>query len=80
MILDSKLGFEEHIKYILSKENKAIGQIRKFANFAKFKGKHLCQSPFFIKKETLRQVFSFEFGEISENTFFDRTTLVTASA
>ena len=77
MILDSKLGFEEHIKYILSKENKAIGQIRKFA---KFKGKHLCQSPFFIKKETLRQVFSFEFGEISENTFFDRTTLVTASA
>ena len=80
MILDSKLGFEEHIKSILSKENKAIGQIRKFENFAKFKGEHLCQSLFFIKKETLRQVFSFEFGEISENTFFDRTPLVTASA
>ena len=29
-------------------------------NFAKFTGKHLCQS-LFIKKETLAQVFSCEF-------------------
>ena len=46
-------------------------------NFAKFTGKHLCQSLFFNKvagrnfmeKETLAQVFSCEFGEISMNTF-----------
>ena len=43
-------------------------------NFAKFTGKHLCQSLFFkknfIKKETLAQVFSCEFCEIFKNTFF----------
>ena len=33
----------------------------------------------FIKKETLAQVFSCEFCEISENTFFYRTPLVAAS-
>ena len=33
----------------------------------------------FIKKETLAQVFSFEFYEISKNTFFHRTLLVAAS-
>ena len=61
-------------------------------NFAKFTGKHLCQNPFFnkaadlraqgcifIKKETLAQVFSCEFCEISKNTFFHRTSLVAAS-
>ena len=58
-------------------------------NFAKFIGKHLYQSLFsnkvagaacnFIKKETLAQVFSCEFCEISKNTFFYRTPLVTAS-
>ena len=39
-------------------------------NFAKFTGKHLCQSPFFNKKETLAQVFSCESWEISKNPFF----------
>ena len=48
-------------------------------NFAKFTGKHLCQSLFlnkvagdacnFIKKEILAQVFSCEFSEIYKNTF-----------
>ena len=45
-------------------------------NFAKFKGKHLCQSLFFNKvanlrlwKETLEQLFSYEFCEIL-NIFF----------
>ena len=33
----------------------------------------------FIKKETLAQVFSCEFSEISKNTFFHRTPLVAAS-
>ena len=53
-------------------------------NFAKSTGKHQCQSLFFqacnfIKKETLAQVFSCEFCEISKNTFFQRTPLVAAS-
>ena len=46
-------------------------------NFAKFTGKHHFKSLFFnkvagnfIKKETLAQVFSSEFYEISKNTFF----------
>ena len=53
-------------------------------NFAKFTAKHLCQSLFFnkvsgacnfIKKETLAQVFSCEFCEISKNTFCWRIPL-----
>ena len=58
-------------------------------NFSKFKGKHLCWSLFlnkvtkacnFIKKETLVQVFSCEFCEISKNIFFHRTPPVAASS
>ena len=44
--------------------------------FSKFTGKHLCQSLFsikFIKKETLAQVFSCEFWEISKSNFFYKT-------
>ena len=59
-------------------------------NFKKFTGKHLCQSPFFIKvagfrpaiklkKEILTQVFSCEFSEIFKNTSFYGTPLVAAS-
>ena len=58
-------------------------------NFAKFTGKHLCQSLLFnkvvgqacnfIKKDTLAQVFSCEFCEISKSTFFHRTPLAAAS-
>ena len=40
-------------------------------NFVKFLGKQLCQILFFNKvAETLAQVFSCEFGEISKNTVF----------
>ena len=46
-------------------------------NFAKFTGKHLCQS-LFIKKETLAQVFSCEFCEISKNTFYYTTPVATS--
>ena len=56
-----------------------IGALR---NLAKFKEKHLCQRLFlnkFIKKETLAQVFSCEFCEISRNTFLHRAPLVAAS-
>ena len=59
-------------------------------NFAKFTGKHLCQSLFFliklqasvcnfIIKGALGQVFSCEFCEISQNTFSHRTAPVAAS-
>ena len=48
-------------------------------NFTKFTRKHLHQSLFFNKiEETLAQVFSYEFWEISKNTFFHRTPLVAA--
>ena len=57
--------------------------------FAKFTGKHSCQSLFLIKlqtlpatllkKETLVQVFSYEFCEISKNTFFTEHLWATAS-
>ena len=39
-------------------------------NFIKFTGKHLRQSLFLNKKDTLAQLFSFEFYEIFKNTFF----------
>ena len=53
-------------------------------NFTKFTEKHLCQSLLFnkvdfIKKETLAQVFSCKFCEISKNTFLYRTPLAAAS-
>ena len=43
-------------------------------NFTKFTGKHLCQS-----LETLAQVYSCEFCEISNNTFLTEHVWVTAS-
>ena len=57
-----------------------IGVLR---SFAKFIGKHLCQSLWacnFIKKETAAQVFSCEFYEISKNTFLTEHLWATASA
>ena len=59
-------------------------------NFTNFVGKHLCQSLFFnkiadlrpatlLKIESLAQVFSCEFCEISENTFFTENLQTTAS-
>ena len=107
MILDLKLSLEEHLKSILTKENKITGLLRKLQrrwyfelgkicwtefyilrssrpkvfckkgilrNFAKFTGKHLCQSLFFDKVAVLRK-----FWGIFKNTFSDRTPLVAAS-
>ena len=48
-------------------------------DFAKFTGNNLCQACNFIKKETLAQVFSSEFCEISKNTFFTEHLWATAS-
>ena len=56
------------------------GVLRNFSG--NFKGKHLCQSPFFnkvAKIETLSQVYFYEFCEIAKNTLFYRTPLVAAS-
>ena len=47
-------------------------------SFTKLTGKHLCQRLFFNKIETLAQVFSCGFREISKNTIFHRTPLVAA--
>ena len=50
-------------------------------NFAKFTGKHLCQSLCFNEVAgTAAQVFSCEFCEISKNTFFTEHLRTTASA
>ena len=46
---------------------------------SKDKRKEEAEACNFIKKETLAQVFSFEFCEISKNTFSYRTPLVAAS-
>ena len=48
-------------------------------HFAEFIGKHQCQSLFFNKKETLVQLFSFEFWEIFRNTYFTEHLRITAS-
>ena len=50
-----------------------------FRNFAKFTEKHLYQGFNFIKKETLAQMFSCVYCEISNNIFSYRTPPVTAS-
>ena len=64
-----------------------------FRNFAKYTGKHLCQKFFFnkvagltcnvIERESLAQVLSCEFCEVSKNKFFTeqlrRLLLQTAS-
>ena len=49
-------------------------------NFTKFTGKYLCQRLFFnIKKESVAQVFSCEFCEISKNNIFTEHFRTTAS-
>ena len=58
-------------------------------NFAKFEGKHLCESLFFNKvvglspatllKVTLAQVFFYQFCNISKNNFFTEHLWATAS-
>ena len=55
-----------------------------FINFEKFTGKQLCQCLFliiffFIKKETLAQVFSCEFREIFKKAFFTEHLRASAS-
>ena len=65
------------------------GVLRNFAKFTRkklpgardsFLTKLQAEAGNFIKKETLVQVFSCEFFEISKNTFFHKKPLVAASA
>ena len=79
-----KLSFQviKKITIIRSSRPKVFCKKAVLRDFAKFTRKHLCQSLFlkkFIKKETLAQVFSLEFYEISRNTVFSRTHQVTPS-
>ena len=71
--------FEADFKTYLGRSSHRRCSVRKdvLRNYAKFTGRHLCQSLFFNKvpglrpkKETLAQVFSCEFCEISKNSFF----------
>ena len=69
----------EWLNLVLQKQPPEVFYKKKvLRNFAKFTGKHLCQSRYFnkvdfIKIETLAQVISCEFYEISKNTFSYRT-------
>ena len=72
-------------KCVLSRHQRCSIEKAVLRTFAKFTGKHLCQSLFFNKvaglrpEDTLAQVFSCEFCEISMNTFCYRTNQVAAS-
>ena len=71
----------EAIRTVRSSRPEVLCKKGVLRNFTKFTGKHLCQSLFCSlrpKKETLAQVFSCEFCEISKNTFSYRTPPVAA--
>ena len=77
------------INYLKSSHQRCSLKKGVLRNFAKLTGKHLCQSLFFnkvagaacnfIKKETLSQVFSCEFCDISKNTSLTEHLWTTAS-
>ena len=78
----SRCPFFLAVHFILIRRSHRGCSVRKgvYRNIAKLTEKHLCQSLFliklqaeacnFIKKETLAQVFSCEFSEISKSIFF----------
>ena len=90
MIIRRKTSFREFHESFRSSRSEVFCEKGVLKNFAKLTGKHLCPSLFFnkvagavcnvIKKETLAQVFSCEFCEISKNTIFYRRPLVAAFA
>ena len=76
-------------RYIQKQSPGGVLQKKYSYKFAKFTGKHLCQSFSFnkvaglrpktcnfIKKETLSQVFTCQFCEISKNAFFHRAPYI----
>ena len=83
---------DSHIKHARSIHQRCSIKKGVLRNFVKSTGKHLCQSLFFnkgadlrpdacnfIKKETLSQVFSCGFYEISKNTFLTEHLWTTTS-
>ena len=97
IVISEQNNFAENVLQKMKKRcrsNHQMCSLRKDVprNFAKFTGKHLCQSLFlnkvegkqqaetfnFIKKETSAQVFSCEFCGISKNTFFTEHLWATA--
>ena len=79
-----------HTRPTIFRSNHRRCSVRKgvLRNFAKFTGKHLCQSHCatflikacnFIEKETLAQVFSSEFCKISKKSFFTEHLRATTS-
>ena len=88
-LMNLHLNFHLWIRIIKSSHQWCSVKKGVHRNFAKFTGKHLCQSLLFnkvaggscnfIKKETLTQVFSCEFCENSKNTFFTEHLRTTAS-
>ena len=80
-----------HLILFRSRRTEVICKKGVLRNFAKFRGKHLCQSLFLnkvaglrpatlLKKKTLAHVFSCEFCEVSKNTCSYITPPMTASA
>ena len=72
--------------FLITRSSHRRRSVRKsfIRNFVKFTGKHLRQSLFLknvagTEEETLEQVFSCEFYEISKNTFFTEHLWKTAS-
>ena len=84
-------GFTVHTKAVAQRHSVKKMFLEISQSFAKFTGKHLCQSLFVnkvagrpeacnvIKKEALAQVFSCEFCETSNNTFSYRAPPLAAS-
>ena len=68
--------FVSHHKNLRSSRLEVYCKKDVLRNFAKFTGKHPCQSVYFNK---VAQVFSCEFCEVSKNTFLNRTSSVAAS-
>ena len=78
--------FEYLVSFLIDRSSQQGCSVKKgvLKNFAKFTGKHLCQSLFlnkvvgaacnFMKKETLAQMLSCEFCKIFKNTFLQNTS------
>ena len=74
MILDLKLSLEEHLKYILTKENKITGLLRKLQRRWYFELGKICWTEFFILRSSRPKVF-FKEGVLKNLAKFTRKHL-----
>ena len=72
-----KVEKNSHSTFILKQPPKVFYKKGFFKSFVKFTGKS--QSCSFIRKDTLAQVFSYEFYEMFKNTFFTEHLQMSAS-